>query len=204
MSYIICSFYTEGKYEEIINTYLRPSIKKLGLESIYYDIRIPNTGNWQKNVANKPECILQFLGNFKEDIIFLDADAEIKQYPVLFEELTNSEYDLSFHLLDRSLWYRVTCSPKFSLLSGTLYLKNNEKIKNLVRTWKDKSLSSSDWEQKVLQKLLPKFELNIFHLPLEYCYIKSLPNGKDPYIKIEQPVIVHNQVSRRFKHKIVD
>jgi len=198
-SFIIVSYATKDTpYEDVLDKYLLASVRKLSLP--YYVDIVPDLGDWYKNTAFKPRFIMDCLRKFKEDIVFLDADATVEQYPQLFHDIPE-EYDMALHYLDWKAWYHQP-SIIFEALSGTLYLRNNNRIADMVTKWAESARASQEWEQKALAKVLKENpEVIVYSLPLDYCYIKTLPKGQDPFVKIDQPVILHHQVSRYLKRR---
>lgn len=194
----VVAFYTANTiYEKIFNQYLWPSLLKWDLP--YSIIKIPNEGNWFKNVAHKPRIVLEELETNAEDLVILDVDAKIEQNPVLFYEL-DKKFDIACHILEWKTWYNQPNSNTKELLSGTIYLRNNPEVKQVCKAWKHYASTSGQWEQKALQRAIKENKnVKFYNLPVEYCYINSLPNGNPPYIKIENPVIVHYQISRDLK-----
>lgn len=197
----IISFFTlDTPYEKVMYDYLFPTIKKFGLD--WYITGIHNEHSWGKNTSSKPAFILDALKNnfHKSRLIFLDADATIEQYPQLFKDIPE-EYDVACHYLDWSTWYRN--GEKKELLTGTLYLRDSKAVRELVKEWDKRARASTKWEQDIFQTLLlERPEIKVYQLPLEYCYIKTLPNGSEPFVKCN-PVILHHQMSRQFK-KVVN
>ncbi len=200
---IIGSFYTtETPYKTVAEKYLIPSCKKLGLEYKIVET-FPNYKSWWRNVAEKPAIILDMLSSClssDECLVFLDADAEILQYPKLLFEIPK-EYDISFHTLSWEDWYGYPNSKIFEILSGTIFLRNRKNVKELCKEWYSEAIKTNIWEQKVLERIINNHNLNIFPLPIEYCYMRTRPNGEEPLVKCE-PIIAHNQVSREMKRKI--
>lgn len=199
----VYAFCTVGTpYEGVMDFYLLNSLKKF--DDIRFEVlKTPSLGSWQKNTSLKPKLILDWMEKSKEgDLVILDADAEILSYPKLFDEIP-AEYDMACHYLDWETWYNNNSGRK-ELLSGTLFLRNTEKVRDMVKVWAYLSQIGEKWEQKVLENLLETDfkEIKVYPLPLEYCYITELPGGKQPRVKCD-PVIVHHQVSRLYK-KAVD
>jgi len=198
------TFYTkETSYEQVVNEYLIPSCKKAGIEPIVEGI--PNKGTWTKNVAEKPRIILSLLESFiREDdiLVFVDADATIERYPI---ELCNipSEYEIGYHTLDWNSWYGYTSQkPVHEVLSGTMIFRNTENVRHLCAEWYKEAKSSNLWEQKVLQGLLKQNgHLKVYDLPVEYCFMTSLPDGRKPLVKCK-PIIKHYQKSRELKRTL--
>lgn len=200
-NFIISAFCTaETPYELILSTQLLPSLDKIGLK---YNIEVvENRGSWLKNVAQKPLTILHTMEKFLSyNVVALDADSEVLEFPTLFTEIPE-EYDLALHTLDWSTWYQNDSDVK-EVLSGTVWIRNNEKMRDFVKEWYLRAETVQEWEQKILAKLLvERKDVKIFPLPLEYCYISSLPDGSIPHIKIENPIIRHFQASRQLRKKI--
>lgn len=201
MKWMVISYYTEDTpYEEVMNQFLLPSLKKFNIP--HYIFKVQTQGSWYKNTAMKPALLMQAMEMFPDyDLVFLDADATIEQYPSLFDSVSLGT-DLMVHYLDWNTWYKNNSDIK-ELLSGTMYISNNTKTKLMCMDWYNEATQTNEWEQKILDKVLKRGKFTIEELPLEYIYIKTMPNGKEPFIKIENPVIVHHQVSRQLK-KIVN
>jgi len=199
---IVSAFVSENSpYELILSTQLLPSLDKLGLK--YHIEVVENRGSWIKNVAQKPLSILRTMEKFPSyNIIVLDADSEVLSYPKLFNEIPE-DVDIAFHTLNWDFWYKNN-SHIMEVLSGTMFIRNSEKMRDFVREWYVRAETAQEWEQKVLAKLLEerKESIKIFPLPLNYCWISSLPDGKEPYIKCDNIVIKHNAASRKYKRLI--
>lgn len=200
---IVGAFYTKNsEYERIYRETLLPSIKKFNIPYIAVETREFN--NWQRNVAEKPKAILDLLNsNFVKDklLVFLDVDAEIVKAPKLFYEIPETA-EIGFHVLDWNTWYGYKSNPPMKeLLTGTMFFRNTEGVKELCKDWYEAAVKNEEWEQKCLQKLIVGRTLVIYQLPLEYIYIKTMPRGGEPLVKLD-PVIVHYQASRELKKKI--
>jgi len=199
--YTIVSHYTKNTpYEEVVETYLKKSLEKYTFPT--HIVGIENKGSWYKNTAEKARIILEYLENNVNDVVYLDADATIEQDPVLFSKIPQT-YDVACHILDWNNWYGYSnFNPTRELLTGTLFLRNNKTVRELCKDWYNTAIKSNMWEQKALQNLLEMTQIKLYELPLEYCYMKSLPDGRQPLIKLN-PVILHHQVSRKYK-KIIN
>ncbi len=200
-NWTLACFYSKGTpYEKVAYEYLIPSAAKFGLS--VKAIEAPNYKNWNRNVAEKPRIILELLEGLSPNdaLVFLDADATIEKFPDLFNTL-KPEVDLAFHRLSWNLWYGYSCGTQ-ELLTGTMFLRSNDRVKDLCKEWYIQALESDDWEQKVLQNIISKYKnLGTEQLPLEYCFMKTRPGGKPPLITVE-PVILHHQLSRTLKNEI--
>jgi hypothetical protein len=170
---------------------------------LFVDIRgVASRGSWSRNTAYKPEFLRAMMNNHKEDIVFVDADAEIKYYPGEFLSIPK-EYNVAAHILDKNAWYGCNYAQgRYELLSGTLWFRNCDESRKVLDAWDTACKATNIWEQKVLQMVLEQLEIRPYPLPLSYCYIRTLPGDREPLVKIDNPVIVHNQVSRRLRNAI--
>lgn len=195
----LVSWYTP-EYEKIMYEYLMPSVEKLNIPYKIY--RIGSCGNWVKNTNFKPSIAQRALAELNTDILLIDADAKIYEYPKLFEEIPQ-EYDCGMFLLSWEQWYGHT-KGKYELCSGTLYFKNRPICKELIKEWQNISEASLEPDQNNLQRALKKFkDLKYFSLPYEYCWINSMPNGKEPLVKRPNNVVIeHFQSSRTMRRKL--
>jgi len=189
MHYIICAYYTRNTlYEEKAKT-LVASLNKF---KIPYDVRaIENLGDWYKNTGYKPTFLKQMLEKHPDkSVVYVDCDAEFLRYPKLFDNWSTLTYiDVGVYVFDRSC-YRKSAHG-FEVLSGTIFLKNNTKVKEIVERWEQECKEHPRvWDQRSLEKVLNGH----FHpLPGEYCKIF------DRMEDIKDPVIVHYQASRKVR-----
>lgn len=192
----VISYATLGTpYEEVIHTHLYPSLEKFKLpNSISF---IPDKGGWQANTNYKPLFVLSMLERCTENVLFLDADAIIKQDISGLEAMIPSDALFACHFLDWQSWYGAK-EPNKELLSGTLWVRNCEESKQICKEWGAKCERHGKWEQKVLAEVLKEKQVKVYHLPLEYCYIATLPDGRPPKVKCVA-FVEHWQVSRKFK-----
>lgn len=181
---VFIGFYTVNTpYEEEAKG-LRKSLEAFGLA---HDIvPVEGRGSWVKNTQIKSEVIRDMLKKYDgRPIVYLDSDARVEQYPILFEEI-DPEVEFAVHLYGGR-----------EVASGTLYFSNSENCKELVRRWITKNEEITTWDQKTLQDVLSTFlNLRWMVLPEEYCYIVDLALTR------ERPVIKHLQASRRLKRVI--
>lgn len=192
----IVSFYTLN-YKPVAEKYLIPSLKKLSIEP--YIICVPNLNNWKTATDYKATFVQECLNGFKEDIVWIDCDATVNYYPELFDNIP-IEYDIGVHYFDPTLFYDDIIKPPH-VASGTIFIRNNEKIKILVNEWIENT-KYTRWEQMALQLAIEhNSTIKNYNLPRSHCYINSQPNGKPPRVIIEQPVIEHFQASREMRNK---
>ena len=184
MPWIVVGYFTRD------TLYVRKAktlISTFGFNKILYYIEpIDNLGSWHKNTNYKPTFLKKMLINFRGmDIIYVDVDARFLRYPSLFDEF---DCDIAVHEFDRSNWPR---GGGKEVLSGTIFLRNNERVFSLVERWEEQCKKNpGTWDQKSLEKILAG---NFYRLPGEYCKIFGLMN------EVEDPVIIHYQASRRVR-----
>lgn len=183
MSFTVISFYT-------VNTPYEKEIQKLIASLDMYNVKhsvssIQTLGSWEKNCQHKARCILHAMETIETNIVWLDADAVITRYPSLFDEL---ECDLAYHYLEH----------RKELLSGTLFLANNERMRELVREWIALNDTNRAWDQKNLQSIVENRN-NIAKQVLPAAYCKIYDNRHQ---QVTDPVVMHYQASRRYKRAV--
>lgn len=182
-SFLVVSFYTLGTgYEREINERLVPSLRAHGLG--HEVVGIESRGSWGLNIFQKAYVIADMLRKHpSRNIVWLDADAVVVRYPDLFDT-TDCDFGCHFRYGRK-------------LSSGTMFLRNNEKVADLVSHWvqviEARGGDTSKTEQQLLLEILPAHtDLRIGRFPLEYS---TIFDGE----QTAEPVIVHYQASRRFK-----
>lgn len=185
MNYIVCAYYTvDTGYEEEA----QKLITSLNTFHLPMDVvGIPSQGSWEINTHYKPYFIeAMLLKHPGKDVLYLDADAIIKQYPLLFDHV---DFDVGYAMRNDQ-----------ELLGGTLYFANNARVMALVQRWKHWCKTQLNiWDQILLQILLEDgcadLNLKLRQLPPTYCQIYDLMK------EAGDPVIEHFQASRRLKKK---
>jgi len=196
---IIVSFYTPGAYEKVMNSHLRPSVEKWELK--YHIEEVPDLGNWFLNTSYKGKFMLKCFEKFKEDICFIDSDGIIEKYPELLFNMPEN-CDISAHMLDWQLYWKGNAgSDHREFLSGTLFMRYNPEVIELVKDWIEQCDNAPGTiEQKILGSLIKESTaVNFTDLPASYCAIINHSGTIPEYIG--EPVITHHQASRQFKHK---
>jgi len=187
---LVVAFYTRRTpYEQEVRK-LEISAVRLGLK--YHLEGYDSRGAWVYNCAIKPEFILEMLTRQDDDLLYVDADAEFMKEPTLIQEMSDGGIvDIAAHIMAGGI-----------LLSGTVYFRNNAKIKEFVNEWIKKQRSKPDrWDQKTLHETLinhgPRLGIEFAELPKEYCRIFDKKDWGDAVIK-------QNQKSIDFKEKVKD
>jgi hypothetical protein len=197
---IISWFTTQTPYEQVIEQCLIPSLKKLQLD--YHIYPVSSQGDWIKNTQLKPSVVRQAINDFpNHDLVIVDADCTINEYPQLFKDIPR-EYDLGVFRLDRNAWYGIQGEgfKEKELCSGTLFFRNRPEVMELIESWNRRCYGTNLPDQLALQEVIEGFYwLKIYPLPLSYCYINSLPDGSKGKIPVEKPVITHHQASRQLR-----
>jgi len=190
----IIAFYTKntGYAKEIRK--LNSSAKKNGYEIYVEGIR--NLGSWDLNTKHKPNLILNAMKKYpKEDyFLFLDADA------IINKKIPMDEIDGDIAVCHKTIAQK---KQKGWLLSGTIFIKNNEKMKKIMYEWIEiNKKNPKTYDQDTLYTILKRNfqEIEIQRLPLKYCKI----NGSrcSSHNRIKDPFISHNQASRKYKRKV--
>ena len=198
-NYTIISCYTPN-YKSIYEKYLKPSLENLPIKNLV--LPIPKMNSWKEATKYKPIFILDCLNKLQTDVVFTDVDSTINKYPILFDNVPQN-YDIAIHYLDWMVQFGH--KNKKELLTGTLYLRNNDKIRLLIHKWIDISKQIGRDDQKGLDNALKQLpDIKVFELPREYCYISSNPikiNKGKPKIILDNPIITHYQASRLNKKK---
>ncbi len=196
---IFISYYTPGNYEKVMNSCLRPCLEAWDLK--HYIEEVPDLGDWYKNTSFKSKFVLKCLEKFKEDIIFLDADATIEEFPQLLFEIPK-ECDIAVHMLDWRLhWKNEKGHSHREFLSGTMFMRYTPEMLEIVKDWGEQCDNVPGIiEQKILGNLIKESTaVNLYELPASYCAIINHSGEIPKYI--EKPVILHWQASRKYKNK---
>ena len=175
---VFISFYTGQGYKE----QALELIKTLERFSLNYEVsEMPNLGDWQKNVKHKARLCKSALNRYQK-IVYIDADARIRSYPALFEQLNG--YDIGVHYKDGH-----------KLLGGTIYFASTDSSKALIDAWITANDQSDIWDQQILQDLIIKMQPRVFRLPPAYTQIFDTMRHNGA------PVIEHMQASRKLKRR---
>lgn len=187
--FIVVSFYTKktGYEKEVLR------LEKSMIEhAIPYHIEaVPNLGSWLKNTHFKAIFMKNILERFYNvDIVWTDADSVFHKYPTLFDTIN---CDIAIH-------FRQWEPRPNELLIGTMYHRNNQKIRNLINQWivfnaKNKSRRAQLNFESVFYK--NKKKLKLVKLPIEYCCIFD-----DEKRSKVNPVVEHFQASRKYRDKV--
>lgn len=202
--FVVVSFFTvKTGYEKEIKK-LKKSIEKFGYD--YYVEGIENQGSWDANTKYKSRLLLNSMEKRPDTKLFMYVDADgIIQREIPLEEITG---DIALHYKIRGRkgkWHK----NKPTMLSGTIFYKNNDLVKNLFRIWHKRNKKTIikakgvyQWkicDQRNLQNTIEQHkppELKIQKLGPEYCKIYDI------MAFCKNPIIEHFQASRYLKDKV--
>ena len=197
---IVISYYTESTIYEQEADGLRRSAIRFGLD---YDIvPKPDMGGRKRNRYYKAQFVLEMLDKYpKRSVLWIDADADIIQYPTLFD---NAKEDIGVFIVDWASLPGSICTRLWGtkpltgidLLSGTAYFANNTRSRAVVNAWVEmnkKNFDTTELEQINLHRVLKAWKgpLTIMYLPPSYCQIFDI------MAHLGEPVIEHYQAGRR-------
>ena len=192
--FLVIAYYTESTSYEVLAESLRQSLNRFSLA--HHIEAIDDLGSWEKNTHYKPYFIREVLKHRNQDVLYVDVDAQFKKYPDLIPTL---DCDIAYRTQD----FRWRADEA---LSGTIFLKNNDKIKKFVDRWIQlneatpaERMKPETWEQKNMQRAQREMtDLGYYNLPPEYTFIYDHMKMMYPETS---PVIEHYQESRNV-HKI--
>lgn len=182
--YIVVAFYTlKTPYVGVVEV-LRSSILKYNIP--HYIKGYPDRGEWVRNCAMKPEFLLHCLSAPEcdgKDILYVDADATFEREP---ENIFN-DYIFYYHRYQNK-------EP----LSGTLYIRNCPNMIRFLNEWIDlQKEHPTVFDQEVMARVIARHDKEWAFGPLPEQYIKIF----DLMRRVENPVIVHHQASRRYRNR---
>jgi len=188
--FTVVSFYTinSGYQKEVQN--LIKSLEKFKIS--YYIEGIESTGDWCINTHYKPNIIRRLLDLINKPIVWIDADAVVKQYPILFEAITE-DFSGYFPNSDKGNDSII----RENVLSGTIYFNNTIGARNILDKWMDECINKrSEWDQHILASCMKALgnKITIKDLPPTYVKITDLMKN------VGDAVIEHFQASRRHKN----
>lgn len=174
----IVSFYTvDTQYEEHAQR-LKATLDSQGLA---YHLEPVNTmGSWADNCAYKARFIYRMWQESDSPIVWLDADATVESYPVLFGVV---DADFGMHK-----WNWDPAAPGWEFCSGTLYFGKSERAEQLLQQWILRcDADPSTWDQVHLASawcdVSASQPLRTVWLPREYLQICDGAVSAPPVIK---------------------
>lgn len=143
-----------------------------------------STGDWVRNGHIKPTALLEAMALHPgRPVCWVDADAIVRQPPVLFDQLADAGIDVAYHTIPKTA----------EVLSGTVWCAHD--VYGFLRQWAELLVRAPrTWDQKLLAHAAVETECVVERLPAEYCWIDTFshPRWGGP----RDPVIEHTQASR--------
>lgn len=192
---IVAYFTINTPYEQEAKKLIR-SLNKLGLK--HDVVGVANLGNWQANTRFKAKFMEDMLNKHQgKNLLYIDSDAIVHSRPILFNDYNT---DIAVRWQDFR-WRKNEC------LSGTIFMANNERTRELCRRWQRINISegpgATTFEQwnlgTVIKEMEAEGKLTTKNLPPEYTMIFDSMRSMYPNIV---PVIEHFQASRKLKNKV--
>ena len=175
---VVISFATPSYH--LFRDQLVRSLVRFGLE--HQVVLKDDQGSWERNCNQKPAFIFEELVRRNAPVLWLDADAEVVEYPVLF-----SDPDFDFAVCKR---------PELGFGSGTVYF--GPRAIHLAALWQELALRSpQEWDQRLLESASRVLEAancapSTFFLPESYLQKIDHPEGA---------VILQHQASRTMRRQ---
>lgn len=169
----LVTFSTGAKYDGFAKALLA-SAAAVGLEGKCYSM--PDCGGWGPNVNQKPEVLLAAFEELKDDLLYVDADALIVEYPAL---LKGCDRDVAAFFTDHE---RPT--------GGTLYFRNTPKSMEILKAWRKeiKGAPESADDFINLAEACRRCGVKPMHLPPAYCWHQASMRERFPGAR---PVVIH-------------
>lgn len=188
----VISYYTKKTPYQRLEKPFQVSTRTAGITQGVHVYPVANRRNWHLNTHYKALILKEALVNFEhiyDALVFVDIDAKFRQYPGAFDLI---KQDFAAH-------FRNWQHARDELLSGTLFLRINDRSRELVDDWIALNKQNPRiWEQKNLQRALKRHPtITTFKLPIEYCMIFDDERKKEKDVVIE-----HFQASRRFRREV--
>lgn len=179
--YVACAFYTSNYLSKVLR--LKASLDRFGIN--YHLKCLPRRMTWEATTRLKAQFLNDCLTKFPDhDVLYLDADAIIRNEPKFFETVT-SDVTLLFTPVRRDGKRALT------IAAGTLYVRNTAGGRRFAETWQSQEpkVGPLGLDEDMIYSAFNEFEgISFTALPRAYSKIFDA-NGPEP-------VIEHFQASR--------
>jgi len=189
---LVVTFYTKNTPYEDEAKKLEKSLVKFQLPYKFYPVE--SKGDHVKNVQMKPIIILQALREHEDNIVWMDSDNIVLDYPSKLYDLDAGR--LLHDFASVIVWGRPSRSPminNWKFAANVMFFRNTPKIHGVVHEWAD-GCRNGEWsDHYYLMKTLLKHKDNVdvYYLPMEYLReVPFMSFGSSSH------VILHNTVSR--------
>ncbi len=179
--YVICGFYTPSYLPQILS--LKASVEALGIN--HYFKRYEPRGGWEANTRIKAEFVAYALkANPNHDVVYLDADAIVRQPLTLFETATADVTMLFDHRRRQKL-------NVLRIAAGTLLVRNTPGGRLFADSWAREAAKAGplDLDEDLIYRMFPTLQgVTVSVLPKNYSKIFDAPG--------DDAVVEHFQASR--------
>jgi len=196
MNWKVISFYTANYKDEVDIL-----IKSLDQLKIPYDIEfVKSKGLWKENTFYKIPFIIKKLKQSKTPLVWLDADAGVVQYPVLFDDMGDALMGGVYspwktkgvrEFISNTMYF-VPCKETINFLEEI-----NNFIKNAPDAYDHKMIGEQWYMQMVLEANNWKERMKFRELPYTYGMAFYWKKSKLYNLCTEACVITQRQASRR-------
>lgn len=179
---IIIGYYTTDSVYQDSYELLEKSLERVGHR---FDYKAIPPSDWKSVTDLKPRVVLEKLQQYREPVLYLDADAFVHEN--LDKYFEDKNCDIAVNYLKKK-------NGEEELLSGTVYFDYNDKVLQLVQLWIKVGFDNPELnDQQSLQKAVSDYEgeLSVFRLSSAFTYIFDWQ-----YPDVEVPIIEHMQASR--------
>lgn len=149
--------------------------------------------------THKPDCILDFLNNNKEDCLYLDADMLISR-KFTKDDLFFKGYDIAVtprHIEER---YEKLIKNGY-INSGFMFFRNNQKSIQMIKSWIDECQNKNTTDQLAMSNLLTIDGHDLFskkELLLNETRVCLLDAQKYNDISLSSGLILHYKNAGRY------
>lgn len=182
--YVVCAFYTPDYLPHVIE--LKRSLEQFQIN--HFLKRYPGGSSWEAGTRLKPVFIAECLSKLNTNILYVDADAIVRQPLSLLDTVAT----------DVALWLqpvRKRGREHVRVAPGTVFVRNTNGGRRFAEAWKDggKDCGPLSLDGEMLQMAMGRLPgLTLTLLPATYA---KVPDGD-----ASQHVIQHLHVSRgKFK-----
>lgn len=196
---VVISFFTSNTPYQLEVQNLIASCKQHGVS---LDVEaVESFGTWELNCAYKPFFILKKLNEYRQPLLWVDADGVFNRIP---EQIKAFNADIAVRINEG-----LPVSHPSKVITSTIYLDFNPRVVECMQLWikecaqqlLDPERTEEFWDQIALRNVLfsQEYSAKIAYMPLAYAKIFDHP---EDCLLVDEPVIEHYQASRRFKKMI--
>jgi hypothetical protein len=170
MKPLILYFYTPG-YKKYADK-LASSLEALDLD--HHPVEINDQRKWLKNAHQKAPLILEVMGDFNRDIVYLDVDSIVHEMP---EEILSPSADIALSMLE----------GKVPMISA-IYFRNCPAVRAFLKDWAQ--------ENRRFPNLYDRTTFDVVRKDHPHLKIKTLGPGywMSPHLKRPDHVIIEHRM----------